>query len=190
MWCALQINVGFCSYGHWALPKRTTLLMNARYTSPIPLVWIKKCNKGNAFLDVQRCKKKKRGNGVLKIEINLQDHLLVFVLCVRWNQGLTEKTMRRLVQGVYFVHAGCAVTGIEIRKTTLHGQSVSLSLCLSREGECLEWARRHCASSLYVAPCWPSPWDLTFGVLPPQQSCICTKTRRESRLPRVKLISR
>lgn len=160
--------------------------------TPPPFLWfgLKNAIRGMLSWMYKDVKKKKRGNGVLKIEINLQDHLLVFVLCVRWNQGLTEKTMRRLVQGVYFVHAGCAVTGIEIRKTTLHGQSVSLSLCLSREGECLEWARRHCASSLYVAPCWPSPWDLTFGVLPPQQSCICTKTRRESRLPRVKLISR
>ena len=87
------------------------------------------------------------------------------------------------------VHARCAVAGMERdRKSNYTGTKHSIS-GLSREGESLGWSRFDGSSSLYVAR-FTFTMGPDFGGLPPQPSCMRTRTRRESRFPPAKLISR
>lgn len=87
------------------------------------------------------------------------------------------------------VHARCAVTGIERSEKQLYLQKNIAFCVLAEGGESLGGSRLDRSSSLSVAP-FTFTMGPDFGVLPPQQSCTGTRTRRATRLPPAKFVSR
>lgn len=65
----------------------------------------------------------KKGTEVLKIEVNPVGSSLGFRPMSYMNPGFYREAQEKVIQGVYFVHAGRAVKG----KPTLHGPTVFVS---------------------------------------------------------------
>lgn len=119
VWDVLQIWVGLSlsRIGHWI---------------HLPCSFILDLKKKKCFPGCKKLlKKKKGGNGVLEIKVTLQDHLLVVFLWVRRDHSFTDKYVRSLHGKCTCEHAKCSVARIT---RAMHEQSLSFSLCLSREG--------------------------------------------------------
>jgi len=69
----------------------------------------------------------KKGTEVLKIEVNPVGSSLGFRPMSYMNPGFYREVQEKVVQGVYFVHAGRAVRGTVRGKATLHGPTVFVS---------------------------------------------------------------